>query len=263
MSSPIRIAKALSTLLVLVAILGGVARAEAPVALLTRALAPDKLGFRPGEATLAMQLRDGAGRVVERTLRARTIMGDGWRKTRLTFLEPIDQAGVELLVVDRAGTPSEQTLWLPRARELRRIAPSDRGASLQGSDFTFDDFARKDLGKATVTAVGEETIGGLSCARLEATGLPGRFSKVVFWVARDAEIPVRIDFMQDAGAASASAKVARRFEVKRLQKVSGGLVPTRMVMSDELAGTRTVIDLSGFRDERFAEGLFTPEALGR
>ncbi|MFO0748356.1 MAG: outer membrane lipoprotein-sorting protein [Myxococcota bacterium] len=246
------------------------ARADAPApggassdaaGLLARALVPERLGFRAGEATLSMQLRDAAGRIVERTLRARTIAGSGWRKTRLTFLEPIDQKGVELLVVEKKGAGAEQTLWLPRARELRKIGSSDRGARLQGSDFTFEDFESKDLARATITRDGEETLGGVVCERLAATGLPGRWAKVVFWVARDQEIPVRIDFLQ--GAAGGDAALARRFEVKRLQQIGGQLTPTRMVMSDELAGTRTTLDLSGFRDERFPDSMFLPEALGQ
>lgn len=238
--------------------LGPTARAE-PRALLSRALAPDKLGFRAGEATLAMQLRDAAGRIVERTLRARTAMGPGWRKMRLTFLEPIDQQGVELLVLERDGQPTEQTLWLPRARELRRIAPGERGAGLQGSDFTFEDLEKRELGAATITPLGDDvTIGGLPCARLEATGLPGRFSRVRFWVAREHEIPLRIEFYAGDGD-----RPARRFEVKRLQKVDGRLTPTRLVMADEVTGTQTTLDLSGFVDVALPDALFSPDALGR
>ena len=236
-------------------------RAEAPSReLLSRALAPEKLGLRAGEARLVMQLRDAAGRIVERSLRVRTATGDGWRKMRLTFLEPIDQAGVELLVVEQRGAAAEQTMWLPRARELRRIAPGDRQAGLQGSDFTFEDFERRELGGATVVVAGDEVIGGVACTRLVATELPGRFSKVTFWVAKETEIPLRIEFLQGVAA---SEKLARRFEVKRLQKVDGVLTPTRLVMSDELAGTRTTLDLSDFHDARLPESLFTPDALGR
>jgi len=231
-------------------------------ALLTRALAPDKLGFRAGEATIAMQLRDAAGRVVERTLRARTATGAGARKMRLTFLEPIDQRGVELLVIERDGRPAEQTMWLPRARELRVITPGDRGAGLEGSDFTFEDLERRELGGATITPLGEETIGGLPCVRLEATGLPGRFGRVRFWVARAHDIPLRVEFYARDAAGAADAP-ARRFEVKRLQKVDGRLTPTRLVMADAVAGTQTTIDLSGFVDVALPDSLFPPDALGR
>ncbi len=247
-------------LVVVMVVLAGAARAD-PRALLSRALAPQKIGFRAGEATLVMQLRDGAGRVVERSLRARTASGEGWRKMRLTFTEPIDQRGVELLVIERQGQPTQQALWLPRARELREIAPGDRSAGLQGSDFTFEDFEKRELGGATISVLGDETLGGVVCSRLEATALPGRFTKVVFWVAKDHEIPLKIEFLQaDGGGAS---RVVRRFEVKRLQKVDGRLTPTRLVMADELAGTKTTIDLSDFRDVALPQSLFTPDALGR
>ena len=152
-------------------------------------------------------------------------------------------------------------MWLPRARELRRIGPTDRQAGLQGSDFTFEDFERRELGGANVVVAGDVVIGGVDCTRLEATALPGRFSRVVFWIAKESEIPLRIEFLQ--AAAAGGERLARRFEVKRLQKVDGVLTPTRLVMSDELAGTRTTLDLSDFQDVRLPESLFTPDALGR
>lgn len=245
-------------ILALLLVVTTTARADAPEteALLRRALAPEKLGFRAGEATLAMQLRDASGRVVERKMRARTALAEGTRRMRLTFVEPIDQKGVELLIIERRGAPTEQTLWLPRARELRPIAASDRGGKLQGSDFTFQDFEQRELGKATLRDAGEETMAGVATRRIEASAVPGGFEAMTFWVAKDSEIPLKIEFKR-GGA------VVRRFEVKKLQKVDGRVTPTRLVMSDELAGTKTTLELSDFRDVTVPESALVPDALGR
>ena len=72
---------------------------------------------------------------------------------------------------------------------------------------------------------------------------------------------MRIEFYQLGPGGD--VRVARRFEVKRLKKVDGLVTPTRLVMSDALAGTKTTIDLSDFKDVRLPDSLFLPDALGR
>lgn len=241
-------------------------RAEVPGAPSARelaaALSAERLGLAAGEATLAMELRDKAGRVLGRTLRARTATGEGWRKMRMTFLEPADQRGVELLVLEARGQAPVQYLWLPRSAELRRVAAGERGGRFQGSDFSFADFEERNLDEAVITLLDEEEVGGLAAYRLEiaprdGAAAPGGWSRVVAWIAKEARVPLRVQFFgEDA--------LARQLDVKRLQPLEGRMVPTRLVMSDIKRGTRTTLDISGLSPgAKFPEGVFTPEALGR
>lgn len=226
------------------------------------ALSAERLGLAAGEATLTMELRDKAGRVVARTLRARTATGAGWRKMRMTFVEPADQRGVELLVLEARGEEPVQYLWLPRSAELRRVATGERGGRFQGSDFAFADFEERSLEDAVVTLSGEEQLGGMAAWRIEiaprpGTPAPGGWSRVLAWVAKEARVPLRVQFFRDG-------TLARQLDVKRLQPLDGRLVPTRLVMSDPLRGTRTTLDISGLAPgARFPDATFTPEALGR
>lgn len=229
---------------------------------LAEALSAERLGLAAGEATLTMELRDKAGRVLTRTLRARTATGDGWRKMRMTFLEPADQRGVELLVLEGRREAPVQYLWLPRSAELRRVATNERGGRLQGSDFAFSDFEERDLDEAVITVEGEEEVGGLEAYRIgiapkEGAAAPGGWSRVVAWIAKEARVPLRVQFFRDGA-------VARQLDVKRLQPLEGRMVPTRLVMADLARGTRTTLDISGLAPgATFPEGIFAPEALGR
>lgn len=241
------------------------ARAEGPDARLiaSEALSAERLGFRDGEATLGMELRDKAGRIVSRKLIARTASGaNGGRKMRMTFLEPSDQKGIELLVVEARGQETLQYLWLPRASELRRIAGGERGGRFQGSDFSFADFEGKSLDAAVVEMVGSEKVGGLETWKIAVSPKPGAvgpggWSRVVAWVAKDGHVPVKVEF--DKGGT-----VERRLEVKKLQAVEGRLTPTRLVMSDLVAGTRTTLDILDIQPtKRFPDATFAPESLGR
>lgn len=228
---------------------------------LAAALSAERLGLGAGEATLSMEVRDRAGRIVSRTLRARTASGDGWRKMRLTFEAPADQRGVELLVSTRRGELPEQFLWLPRSAELRRIAASDRAGSFQGSDFSFADFEDQALAEADVRVVGREDVGGVAAWRLEIAarpgGAPGPWSKVVAWIGDEARVPLAVQFFR-------GEVLARSLEVTRLQPVDGRLMPTRLVMSDRVRGSRTTLEITALdAAKRFPEGIFRPEALGR
>lgn len=243
---------------------GASAKAEPePRAIAEQALDAERLGFKAGRATLTMELRDRAGRLVTRTLEARTATGDGWRKMRLAFLAPVDQKGIELLVSERRGEPAVQYLWLPRSRELRRVAAGERGGGFQGSDFAFSDFEDRDFGAAVVTRLADETVGGVACYRIEVTPRPGEagpggWAKVGATISKDGLVPVRLDFFGADGAAK------KRLEVKKVSKVDGVLTPTRLVMSDLVQGTRTTLDIGALDPAaRFPDAVFEPESLGR
>lgn len=245
--------------------LGGAAHAEGPDArrIASEALSADRLGFRDGEATLGMELRDKAGRIVSRKLIARTVsQGGEARKMRMTFLEPSDQKGIELLVIEARGKETLQYLWLPRASELRRIAGGERGGRFQGSDFSFADFEGKSLDAAVVELVGGEKVGGLEAWKIAVSPRPGEvgpggWSRVVAWVGKEGRVPLKVEFER-------SGTVERRLEVKKLQAVEGTLTPTRLVMSDLVAGTRTTLDILDIQPtKRFPDSTFAPESLGR
>lgn len=252
---------ALATLL----ILGVTASPPAPDPReLAEALAPARLGLDQGEATIGMELRDRAGRVVSRTIHARVARSGAHRKMRLTFTEPADQRGVELLVLSASDQEPVQYLWLPRSAELRRIVARERGGRFQGSDFRFTDFEDRDLAAAKVVLSGEEVIGGLRCHRIELS--PGDeadasadrgYSRVTAWIARDSGVALRVQFFD-------GETLTRQLDVKRLQPAAERLVPTKLVMRDITRGTRTTLDITGLDQKaRFPDAIFRPEALGR
>lgn len=230
---------------------------------LATALSPERLGLASGEATIAMELRDRAGRVVARTLRARMASHQGDKKMRLTFVAPADQRGVELLVLTPRGERPVQYLWLPRSSELRRVDPGRRGESFQGSDFSFSDFEERDLAQAEITLVGEAAIGGVAAYEIAITPRANEeagareWSRVEAWIAKDSGVALRVRFHRDGAP-------ARQLDVKRLQKVDGRLMPTRLVMSDLARGTRTTLEITDLSPSaRFPDAIFAPEALGR
>lgn len=239
-----------------------------PRELAESALGADRLGFGAGSATLGMELRDKAGRIISRKLEARSAIADGTRKMRLSFLEPIDQRGIEYLLVEKRGAPPLQYLWLPKSAELRRVTPDDREGRLGGSDFSFADFEKRDFDSAEITRLPDEDLGGQPCYRLAitpkpGTRAPGGWARVTTWILKDGLLPVRLDFERTTAT---GLTVARRLEVKRVSRVGSDkrLVPTRLVMTNLVESTRTTLDITAQNaDARFPDAIFQPESLGR
>lgn len=232
------------------------------------AFAPERLGFSAGSATLSLELRDEAGRVLTRKLEAKTRVDGPTRKMRLTFLEPVDQRGVELLMVERRGESPLQYLWLPRSAELRRITGHDREGRLGGSDFSLADLEGKDLSQADITRLPDVELLGTPCYVLALSPKPNTpaangYSRVVAWVMKDGLLPVKIDFEREKDGTS---QPVRRIEVKKLARVGKDkrLAPSRLVMTDLTRSTRTTLDLVAQNpDASFPDTLFRPESLGR
>ncbi len=245
------------------------ARAEpTPRDIAESALGGDRLGFGAGSATLGMELRDKAGRLISRKLEARSAIADGTRKMRLSFLEPIDQRGIEYLLVEKRGAPPLQYLWLPKSAELRRVTPDDREGRLGGSDFSFADFEKRDFDNAEIAGLPDENLGGQPCYRLAitpkpGTRAPGGFSRVTAWILKDGLLPVRLDFERQTTNGLAAV---RRLEVKRVARIGPDkrLVPSRLVMTDLVQSTQTTLDITAQNpDARFPDAIFQPESLGR
>lgn len=241
-----------------------------PRALAEAALSADRLGFQGGSATLSLELRDKQGRIVSRKLEARGTIGDGSRKMRLTFLEPIDQRGVELLLLERRGEAPTHYLWLPKNGELRKVSSEDREARAFGADFALAELAPEDLAAATITRLPDETLGGEPCYVLAIDLAPSptaavrAHSRVLVWLLKSPEskhLPVRFDF-----ARAPEGPVERRLEVRRVARVGPErrLTPSRLVATNLVESTQATLDITNQDPAaRFPDAIFAPEALGR
>lgn len=232
-------------------------------AIVKRALTTDALGIRDGEATLQLVIKDDRGHILERTLRSRSQRYDGERRTRITFTEPADQRGVEVLLLEERDGPDAQYLWLPRLGERRRIADTSKGARFEGSDFTWADLERRGPGKGTLERLPDATWGGQEVYRVDITppageAATGPYGKVSLWVGKRIWVPLRIAFYDRAGAP------LKELRVKRVQKLGTRYAPVHLVMEDLAGGGTTEVRVLAYdADRSFPPSVFSPESLGR
>ena len=72
-------------------------------------------------------------------------------------------------IVNHPDRASDQWMWTPALQRERRIALQDRSTRFFGTDFSFEDLEERDVNQYNYRLLGEETIDGAACWRIEST----------------------------------------------------------------------------------------------
>lgn len=124
--------------------------------------------------TATMTLTDKKGNVRVREVKEMTKDFEDVSKSVIIFTTPKDVAGVGYLMFDYVeksdGTKQDSDNWLymPALKKVRRISGSDSGGDFMGTDFTYEDMGDRGLNKDTFTLLGEENVDGTDCYKVEA-----------------------------------------------------------------------------------------------
>jgi hypothetical protein len=217
-------------------------------------------GFQSGQSTtlLTQTLQNGKQKTWK-TL-ARVQRKDGRVRTRVTFLEPAEHVGVELLLVEEADKTTSQWLWLPKTKRMRRIGGSQKDQDFMGTDFSFGDLESKGMNAGESKLVGRETVGGVPCAKIDvkATGPEELYGRIVAWV-DDAKAVVRkVEFYGKDGA------LTKTLTAESVREVDGRPLIDKLKMQHHVRGSVTLVETRDVNTAAsFADGLFVPENLGK
>lgn len=142
------------------------------------------------EAVVKMSIIAKGGSKRERELTMATKLYDGGKteKRIYRFLSPADVKGTGVLVYDYETKADDVWVYLPALRKTRRIVSSQRSKSFMGSEFSYGDLNIPELDEYTYKLLGEESVGGASCYKIEvlpktpAIAKSEGYSKKVFWI---------------------------------------------------------------------------------
>lgn len=146
--------------------------------------------------------------------------------------------------------------WVPNVGRTIKMPPSMMMQSWMGSDFTNDDLVRE---SSVVTdyeheLVGEETIEGYECYKIEMTPKPDApvvWERVDVWVSKDEYLQLRSEFYDEFGDL---INVMKGMNVKEFD---GRMIPARMEMiPQDKEGHKTVME---YQSMEFNEGI--PESF--
>jgi len=163
----------------------------------------------------------------------------GQAKAVLRFTAPAEVKGVALLIHNHPDRASDQWMWTPAQARDRRIAMQDRRTRFFGTDFTFEDLEERDVDRSTYRMIGEESIGGEACWKIEATPKPearSQYDRVLLWVRKDIYLFARAE-------SYARGKLVRRLDYSNIERVQNVWTARTLVMHDIERDSRTTLKL--------------------
>src|SRR5258706_8866688 len=207
-----------------------------------------------------LQVIDPKSKITEKRWVYERIGSHGDSKPVLRFTAPAEVKGVALLIVNHPGRASDQWMWTPAIQRERRIALQDRSTRFFGTDFSFEDLEERDVDQNDYKFVGEETVDGHSCWKLESRPKETRqsqYTHVLMWVRKESYAFVQFEcYNKD--------QLIRRIRYSDIQQVQGIWTGRTMECFDVRRNSRTIMKLEKLQyNLPVKEESFTLQALRR
>jgi len=207
-----------------------------------------------------LQVFDAKGKISDKRWTLDRLGSHGNSKMVLRFTLPAEVKGVALLVVNHPDRASDQWMWTPAIERDRRIALQDRSTRFFGTDFSFEDLEERDVNQHDYVLLGEETVDGAGCWKIQATpkqSKSSQYTQSTVWIRKDHYTFARIEnFVKD--------QVVRRLSYSDIQNVQGIWTARQMEMEDLRRGSRTRLTLDKLQyNVPMNEEDFTLQAIRR
>jgi hypothetical protein len=184
----------------------------------------------------------------------------GASKSILRFSAPPEVKGVALLIVNHTDRASDQWMWTPAIERDRRIALQDRSTRFFGTDFSFEDLEERDVNQYDFKVLGDETVDGAACWKIESKpkeSKSSQYTSSVLAIRKDNYVTAQIEsFVKD--------KLVRRIRYSDIEKIDNIWTPRTVEVFDVGRNSRTVLKLEKLQyNTPMKDEDFTIEALRR
>ena len=186
-------------------------------------------------------------------------------KTVIVFRTPKDVAGVGYLMweYEESGgvkKDSDNWLYMPAMKKVRRISGSESGGDFMGTDFTYDDMGDRALSKDNFTLIGDETLDGEACWKIECNSKSAteKDPRRIVWIRKDNYLMQKAEFYDKQN------KLHRLFTASDIKKIDGIWTTCKMKMENVQTGHFTVIETKDVMyNQTVNDSVFTVSALER
>jgi hypothetical protein len=195
-----------------------------------------------GRAVVDLEIKK-AGAVV-RTRKVTTLIkrDDALIRAFVEFESPAEVAGTRFLSVKPKDGKTEQYIYLPAFKKVKRVVGAQRTQSFMGTDFTYADLEGRKVEDASYKKLPDDKVEGLDCWVIEGTPKSAEdepYGRVVTWVDKEHFLPLKSEFYDKAGKA-----IEKRLVVKKLGKKDERWLALDSVMSNLKEGTETRVQVS-------------------
>jgi hypothetical protein len=184
-------------------------------------------------------------------------------KMMMKFLEPADVRGTTLLVFDYENKDDDLWIYMPALRKTRRIVSSEKGKNFMGSEFTNADMSKPNLDEFNYKLIGDETIDGKLCWKIESTCKTETqeeqygFSRRITFIEKGNYLAYKIEYYDLSG------ELLRVESIKDYKKQSNGsYFAFNMEMKNVQNNRRSVMTIDKFQlGSNLTEAQFTPAMI--
>jgi len=196
-------------------------------------------------AVATMTITDRSGVVKTRKLKmVSKDISDGSTKAYVEFVEPADVNGTKFLTVSRQGAETDQRLYLPALKKIRKISSSSKDGEFVGSDLFYFDMEKRYFEDGNYTFVADnETLpdaafSGMKFSKIAVTfkNPNAPYSKSVIWINPQDNIPYKAECYDKKD--DALLKTITIDEVKVIKNYS---IPTKETITNYKKGSHTVM----------------------
>jgi hypothetical protein len=207
-----------------------------------------------------LRVVDSKNKITEKRWQYDRIGSHGASKTVLRFTAPAEVKGVALLVQNHPDRSSDQWMWTPAINRERRIAMQDRSTRFFGTDFSFEDLEERDTNQFEYKLLGEESLDGAVCWKLQSTPKQTKVSQYTHsyvWIRKDNFALAQIENYN-------KSELVRRAHYTDIRSAQGIWTAHEIDMHDLKRNSHTILKIEKLQyNVPMKDDAFTLQALRR
>lgn len=215
-----------------------------------------------------LTLTDKNGKIREREISYYEKKIDNGQTTKsvVVFTTPKDVAGVSYLsfeykeIAGEKKKESDDWLYMPAMKKVRRISGSNKTDDFMGTDFTYEDIGTRSISKDTYAVKADETVNGRLCYKVECTAVDTSEKNPFRVLYIDKE-----NFMLQKGEYyDRQNKLQRELVCSDIQQLDGFWTCSSMTMTNVQTNHTTLLALNNIQHNTdLKDAMFTVAALER
>ena len=192
-----------------------------------------------------MVISDQSGVSKVRKMKAVTKETTEGTKSYTEFVEPADVNGTKFVSVSKKGSETDQRMYLPALKKVRKISSSAKDGEFMGSDLNYFDMEKRYFEDATYSLLSEDesldAVPGIKLSKLVSTyavkGAP--YTKAVSWIDPATGIAYKTELYDKKDGA-----LLKLITVDEVKTIKGYVMITKSTISNVKKGSKTVSDMS-------------------
>lgn len=186
--------------------------------------------------------------------------GGGEVSTLIRFTAPADIEGTGLLTLDAADGVSNQWIYLPAMKRVRRVDSNRKGGRFVNSDYFYEDLRDRKPAMDQHRVLGRERIDGVECEVLESIPVDADNSvylRRLSWIDPATLLPLRVDFFEKE-----RDQASKRLMVLKRERVDAYWTVMDSTLTDLGTGHQTRLTVERvLYDRKLPAELFSSKAL--